>query len=174
MAGQSRYLDLSAELDLRKLRYFLAVAHHLNFGRAAAELLLAQPALSRPIQSLEADLGVALFEGQKAAEMAWMRIELRNSVSSRRRQQRWGTQTSRIRGGITAFGSSGGVVTDEPAGGEGVEPQRGGDLVTATSPDHPPLPVELQVRHVQQDLHPDSTRRFRDRGLSGLTRSDAG
>jgi DNA-binding transcriptional LysR family regulator len=62
MARQSRYLDLSAELDLRKLRYFLAVAHHLNFGRAAAELLLAQPALSRAIQSLEADLGVALFE----------------------------------------------------------------------------------------------------------------
>jgi DNA-binding transcriptional LysR family regulator len=62
MARQSRYLDLSAELDLRKLRYFLAVAHHLNFGRAAAELLVAQPALSRAIQSLEADLGVALFE----------------------------------------------------------------------------------------------------------------
>jgi DNA-binding transcriptional LysR family regulator len=62
MARQARYLDLSAELDLRKLRYFLAVAHHLNFGRAAQELLLAQPALSRAVQSLEADLGVVLFE----------------------------------------------------------------------------------------------------------------
>src|ERR1700728_3560103 len=62
MARQARYLDLSAELDLRKLRYFLAVAQHLNFGRAAQELLLAQPALSRAVQSLEADLGVALFE----------------------------------------------------------------------------------------------------------------
>jgi DNA-binding transcriptional LysR family regulator len=62
MAGHVLYLDLSAELDLRKLRYFLAVAHHLNFGRAAEELLLAQPALSRAIRSLETDLGVTLFE----------------------------------------------------------------------------------------------------------------
>jgi DNA-binding transcriptional LysR family regulator len=62
MARQALYLDLSADLDLRKLRYFLAVAHHLNFGRAAQELLLAQPALSRAIQALETDLGVPLFE----------------------------------------------------------------------------------------------------------------
>jgi DNA-binding transcriptional LysR family regulator len=62
MARQARYLDLNTELDLRKLRYFLAVAHHLNFGRAAEELLLAQPALSRAIRALEADLGIALFE----------------------------------------------------------------------------------------------------------------
>jgi DNA-binding transcriptional LysR family regulator len=62
MAGQPRYLDRSSELDLRKLRYFLAVAHHLNFGRAADELLIAQPALSRAIRTLETDLGTVLFE----------------------------------------------------------------------------------------------------------------
>jgi DNA-binding transcriptional LysR family regulator len=62
MAGRARYLDAGAELDLRKLRYFLAVAHHLNFGRAARELLVAQPALSRAIQILETDLGARLFE----------------------------------------------------------------------------------------------------------------
>jgi DNA-binding transcriptional LysR family regulator len=62
MAGQPRHLDQGAELDLRKLRYFLAVAHHLNFGRAAQQLMLAQPALSRAIRALETDLGTTLFD----------------------------------------------------------------------------------------------------------------
>jgi DNA-binding transcriptional LysR family regulator len=50
------------DLDLRKVRYFVAVAERLSFVRAAAELHLTQPALSRQIQSLERDLGATLFE----------------------------------------------------------------------------------------------------------------
>jgi DNA-binding transcriptional LysR family regulator len=54
--------DLGIDLELRLVRYFTVVAQHLNFSRAAAELHLAQPSLSRQIQRLEHRLGVQLLE----------------------------------------------------------------------------------------------------------------
>lgn len=54
--------DFGQDLDLRLVRYFTVVAAHRHFGRAAADLHVAQPALSRQIQRLEKHLGTRLLD----------------------------------------------------------------------------------------------------------------
>src|SRR5881394_2803171 len=53
-------------MELRQLRYLIAVAEETTFVRAAERLRLAQPALSRQIHSLEKELGTLVFKRGRA------------------------------------------------------------------------------------------------------------
>lgn len=53
-------------MDVRKLRYVVALARHLSYSRAAEDLGISQPTLTRAVQSLELELGLRLFDRDRA------------------------------------------------------------------------------------------------------------
>ncbi len=74
-------------MELRHLKYFVAVAENLNFSRAATQLYISQPALSRQIKNLEDELSVILFirqsDGLKLTEAGKFFLEPAKDILNR-------------------------------------------------------------------------------------------
>lgn len=100
----------SADLDLRLVRYFTVVAEHRHFGRAAGQLRIAQPSLSRQIRRLEQQLGARLLDrtpqGSRLTEAGEVFLPraraLLRSASQAAAAARAAAQPSRIIIGYTA------------------------------------------------------------------------
>jgi len=108
-------------MELRHLRYFLAVAEELNFTRAARRLNIAQPPLTQQIKALEAELGVTLIDRSAyricltqagrafAAEATRILGDVRNAVLVAKRAAR--SAVGQVRVGFTESASFNPLVT---------------------------------------------------------------
>jgi Transcriptional regulator len=109
-------------MELRHLRYFVAVAEELNFGRAAHRLHIAQPPLSRQIRDLEREVGTPLFErGARGVELTHagraflpeVRLTLAQAERAQRTAQRAARgETGRLRVGFVEAATRSGILPD--------------------------------------------------------------
>ena len=109
-------------MELRHLRYFVAVAEELHFGRAARRLHIAQPPLSRQIRDLEREIGTPLFErGSRGVELTHAgraflpesRLTLVQAERATRTAQRAALgETGRLRVGFVEAATHSGILPD--------------------------------------------------------------
>ena len=109
-------------MELRHLRYFVAVAEELHFGRAAKRLHIAQPPLSRQIRDLEREIGTALFERVPrgveltpagSAFLPEARLTLAQAERAQRTAQRAAQgETGRLRVGFVEAATHSGILPD--------------------------------------------------------------
>lgn len=109
-------------MELRHLRYFVAVAEELHFGRAAKRLGVAQPPLSRQIRDLEREIGTPLFDRVPrgvdltpagAAFLPEARLTLAQAERAQRSAQRAARgETGRLRVGFVEAATHSGILPD--------------------------------------------------------------
>ena len=109
------------EIELRHLRYFLAVAKTLHFSRAAEQLGMAQPPLSQQIQRLEKLIGFALFErttrGVKLTEVGeFLRERARDTLGKWEKDLEGARRLGRGEDGVVTVSFSGSVMLTQLPG----------------------------------------------------------
>ncbi|WP_405118228.1 LysR family transcriptional regulator [Pseudomonas leptonychotis] len=132
-------------MELRHLRYFLAVAEESNFTRAAARLHIEQSPLSRAIKELESELCIQLFErNSRGAQLTWAGSVFLNSakrILAALEQARMD-----MRGVVLGFRG-----TLRIAVSDGIAPKRLADLLARCRQEEPELSIRLfEVSYAQQ------------------------
>ncbi len=138
---------MSNQIELRHLRYFMAVAGHLNFHRAAGDLDISQPGLSRQIAQLEFHLGTPLLNRDRrsvslTAAGRYLRDQL---VPQLNRLAMTYEQTRRIgqgRAGEIRIGFLGSAMQEVIPG-----------LLLGLKESHPDLHTSLEERSNQEQVH---------------------
>ncbi|WP_297837097.1 LysR substrate-binding domain-containing protein [Pseudomonas sp.] len=156
-------------MEIRHFRYFLAVAKHRNFTRAAEQLGIAPPTLTRQIQDLESELGTRVFVRQQrdvsltdAGKALQVEAELavRQFETAQLNAQRAGRgETGHIELGYVASAVFSGSLQQQVSSFRQRYPDIGFSIVESLMPSVPTLIEEgrLDVGYIRSPMHlPDS------------------